>query len=61
MRNVHNQPGHYGGQISQTFTISCSVVVYGVDHDHGILATLTGLAMEEGNGLANRANGMSLH
>ena len=43
MRNVHNQHGHYGGQISRIFTISCSVVVYGVDHDHGIPATFTGL------------------
>ena len=44
MRNVHNQHGHYGGQISLVFTMLRSVAVYGVDHSHGIPATFTGLA-----------------
>ena len=42
MRNVHNQHGHYGGQISLVFTISCRVAVYGVDHGRGIPTTFTG-------------------
>ena len=41
--NVHNQHGQCGGQMSAVFSMSWNMVMYKVDHGHGIPTTFTGL------------------